>query len=487
MSICSQIMKRFESRKLFESFHLACEMIKIINHFFPNLINLLKQVKDPRNKSYTIYGVEIILTVRIFAAIFQISSMRGITNEFNTEAAIENIKIVTGNTLIDELPHYSTINNFLEDFENEELEKIIHEMVVRLIKTRSFENSRIRNKYWQVVVDGTQLYSSDKRHCEHCLTRTHNKGKENESVEYYHMVLEAKLVLFDDIVISIGTEFIENNREDNDATDSSDVNNIDNFPGSGNQIDFPDNISKQDCELKAFYRLAEKIKKLYPRLPILITVDSLYACDNFFNICEKNNWAYILRFKDGSIKSVAKDFSSLKNEDINNIHMKELKNGGAEYKYVTDIQYGVHKFNMIEYEETTLNKMNYSEKRFVYITSLSISEKNYESVIVQGRRRWLIENQGFNEQKEHGFFITHLFSKNYNAMKNHYLLIQIAHIIAQLIENFSNIIKQIKLSTKYIFDKIKKFFTSKKITPQEYSNATVKFYIHMDKNADFSD
>ena len=34
--------------------------------------------------------------------------------------------------------------------------------------------------------------------------------------------------------------------------------------------------SKQDCELKAFKRLAEKIKKRFPRLPIQILLDGLY-------------------------------------------------------------------------------------------------------------------------------------------------------------------------------------------------------------------
>ena len=34
---------------------------------------------------------------------------------------------------------------------------------------------------------------------------------------------------------------------------------------------------KQDCESKAFTRLAEKIKKKFPRLPIVITADGLYV------------------------------------------------------------------------------------------------------------------------------------------------------------------------------------------------------------------
>lgn len=42
---------------------------------------------------------------------------------------------------------------------------------------------------------------------------------------------------------------------------------------------------KQDCEIKAFKRLAEKIKARYPKLPIIVMADSLYASETFMDIC----------------------------------------------------------------------------------------------------------------------------------------------------------------------------------------------------------
>ncbi len=46
----------------------------------------------------------------------------------------------------------------------------------------------------------------------------------------------------------------------------------------------------------------------------------------------------------------------------------------------------------------------------------------------------MIEIEGFNIQKNHRYEITHPNSKNYNAMKNHYLITQIADIILHLYE-----------------------------------------------------
>jgi hypothetical protein len=65
---------------------------------------------------------------------------------------------------------------------------------------------------------------------------------------------------------------------------------------------------KQDCEIKAFKRLAAKLKKAFPRLPICIMGDSLYANEKVFQICDDNQWKYLILFKDGSIPSVADEF-----------------------------------------------------------------------------------------------------------------------------------------------------------------------------------
>ena len=64
---------------------------------------------------------------------------------------------------------------------------------------------------------------------------------------------------------------------------------------------------KQDCETKAFKRLAKKIKKRFPRLPMIILGDSIYASETVMNICSKNKWDYLIRYKEGSIPSINKE------------------------------------------------------------------------------------------------------------------------------------------------------------------------------------
>lgn len=153
-----------------------------------------------------------------------------------------------------------------------------------LISSRAFEKSRIRGRYWQIIIDGTQLYSSREKPEGKCQHRARNRGTEKEYTEYYYYVLEAKIMLRPEICVSIMTEFAENQEES----------------------------EKQDCELKAFYRLIRRLRERFPMLPMRVCGDSLYACDNFFRECREAGRSYLLRFKEGSIPSIYGEYQKLR-------------------------------------------------------------------------------------------------------------------------------------------------------------------------------
>ncbi len=102
---------------------------------------------------------------------------------------------------MEELPYWETINRYLERLEPENLLEVIHCLCRRLLRSRAFEDMRIRGKYWQVIIDGTQLYSTQRELDGKGLHRTHNRGTEKEYQENYYYVLEAKLVLHRKILI----------------------------------------------------------------------------------------------------------------------------------------------------------------------------------------------------------------------------------------------------------------------------------------------
>lgn len=397
---------RKESRERLEGFRLSCELIRVIRRFFPGLWEALREVRDPRHQSYITYSNCMIMMTRILSAIFYIGSMRKASEELNSTTAIENIGKLCHEE-IDELPYWETINNYLKRIDPAELQKVIHKTVKGLLRSRAFEDGRIRNRYWQIIIDGTQIISSKTELDGNYTYKVHNKGKETEYIEYCYYVLEAKIVLRDNIIVSIMSEFVENKDEE---------------------------YKKQDCERKASVRLMERLKAAFPKLPICISGDSLYAYDGFFQSCAKFGWRFLVRFKEGSIPTVQEEYYALKD-----IQKNEIKHPDCSYDFVTEI----------DYRGIALNYMHYAENDgsiFNFLTDLPLTKKNIQLTVFYGRRRWSIENRGFNAQKNHGFFIEHLFSRNCRAMKNHYFLIQLAHMISQIMDAWSNLWDNIKLS-----------------------------------------
>lgn len=429
---------RKQKREKLSTINFFREFIKIKKHFFKSINSKLKGVKDKRHQSYVNYSADILLFTLIMKNAVGIGSMNKMTTEFNREECIDNIAKALGYDDLEELPHHDTINNFLKTLEPCEIEKIRNYMIKELFEKRCLEQYRLLDKYWTIAVDGTGIFTSNEKHCEHCLKREY-KNKETGEIEntiYFHSVLEAKLIL-GDMVFSIGTEFIENEGEIYD---------------------------KQDCEIKAFKRLAARIKETYPRLPICLLGDSLYACEPVFELCDKYKWKYLFRFKEGRIKNLWADYQELKKIEVN-----EFK----EHLWINEIPYKERTVNVIE---TSILEDDKS-KDFVFVTDLKITQKKIERIVAAGRSRWKIENQGFNNQKNIRYEIEHACSLNYNAMKNHYLVIQIADILRQLFEKGSDTVKELKAGIKEISSRLLESFRRDNITIEDINQLSKRIQI----------
>jgi len=73
---------------------------------------------------------------------------------------------------------------------------------------------------------------------------------------------------------------------------------------------------------------------------------------------------------------------------------------------------------------------------WMWMTNREITGKNVYKIVACGKTRDYIENQGFKEQKvTSGIDLEHVCSKNINAIKVIYTIIQITHLILQIIEH----------------------------------------------------
>ena len=75
---------------------------------------------------------------------------------------------------------------------------------------------------------------------------------------------------------------------------------------------------------------------------------------------------------------------------------------------------------------------------FAWLTDFTVTRTNVIEIAEKGGRvRAKIENQGFNIQKRSGYNMEHAYSEGQDTLKCFYIILQIAHIILQMVEKGS--------------------------------------------------
>jgi hypothetical protein len=392
-------------------------LVQTIRHFFPDLNTWLDCLPDARDQESIIYERRFLAWWGIALYLFQLSSRRQL--DFELDAAgtcvLTNLNRLA-DTDHDTRPVHDTLDYFLGHSRPEALAALRMQMVQRLIRMKALESARLLG-HLVVVVDGTGLLCWRRRHCDQCLTQKHG-----DTTVYLHQVLEAKLLGPAGVVLSIGSEFIAN--ADTKATHGQNAEAV-----------------KQDCELKAFSRLAPRLKKAFPQLQVVLAGDSLFACGRVLQLTADYDWSYVLTFKQGHMPAVWAEFQRLLPLCPKNVLERTLPCGiQEEYRWVHDLSYEDDcrrrwHFTAIECLVTPLVG---EPTRFAWITKLPVSGKTVVDTATKGgRNRWKIENEGFNRQKNSGLNLEHVYSTDPEKWQAYYHLLQIAFILVQLLERGS--------------------------------------------------
>ncbi|MES9905958.1 MAG: hypothetical protein ABW168_25200 [Sedimenticola sp.] len=156
---------------------------------------------------------------------------------------------------LDSIPHSDTLFRLLCCIDVHQIETAHVELVSRLIENRKFSRYLINNCY-PIAIDGSQKIAFSHLWDEHLLQRktgpkVEPDSDEEQDYQYFVYVLEASLSFRNGMVIPLMSEFLEYTPGDLQS-------------------------SKQDCEQKAFHRLAARIKKAFPQLSIMLLLDGLY-------------------------------------------------------------------------------------------------------------------------------------------------------------------------------------------------------------------
>jgi len=356
---------------------------------------------------------------------FQMASRREATREMTRPMFMANLCRLFPE--LEDLPHHDTLARLLERMDVDEIEQAHVDMIRHLIRSKKFQHYLIAGCY-PVAIDGTQKFTRAQLWDVECLERklrTKKKDEDDtlepeEKKQYYVYVLEANLAFQNGMVIPLLSEVLSYTQGDH-------------------------NQNKQDCEQRAFKRLAKRLKACFSHLPIMVLLDGLYPNGPVMELCRKNNWDFMIVLQDDSLPSVWEEIEDLKNLQRKNRLRRTWADRKQLFWWVNDIDYRyicpittkekkqlVHAVICEEnWEEIAPDSTEAVTKRsrHVWISEKPLHKCNvHERCNLGARHRWGIEF-GILVEKHQGYQYEHCFSYEWDVMRGYHYLMRVGHAL----------------------------------------------------------
>lgn len=387
------------------------EHAKAFRSLLPCVLEKLKDIPDPRDPKLVEHKIAILMLYGILMFVLQMSSRREASREMSRPQLLENLRRLFPE--LEDLPHHDTLNRLLGRVDVERIQEAMADVLEGLIKNKKFRRYMVGNRYL-IAIDGTQKFSRDVPWASQSLKRE-VRAQDGSRTEHYVYALEASLVFSNGIVLPLHTEFLERS----------------------------DGEEKQDCEIKAFRRMAAWIKGRFPRLPIAVLLDGLYPNGPVMSLCRSYGWEFMIVLKDDALPSVWEEAKALNRLEPS--WRKEQTWGDRRQRlwWANHIEhdYGPRQRTTVhvvvceeEWEEVSKDRAEAKPKKakHAWVSSEPLTEGNvHRRCNLMARHRWAIENQILVE-KRHGYSYEHCFSYDWNAMKGFHYLMRLAHLLNAL-------------------------------------------------------
>jgi hypothetical protein len=374
-----------------------------VREVFPTLNDWFNELPDPRLQQMCLYTAAHLWWQIIATFLSRKGSRNGYDQERQSGQAAWNMGELCGQSAqdprFDGQPTVTCSDNAARHAGRVDPEKVAQIPVLMfrdLLERRTFDAARLFERWYLIVVDGSVK--------EKCREGFAEGGKSSTSGARFRYVLQLS------VVGPQGTL----------------------FPLMHEEMDMHNpQTDKEDCELKSFARLSQRLKKEFPKLPICLVADSLYGCQPVVVICQLFDWKYILTLKEGRQPTTWDE--TLRLLPLNRTNRVRLflgqdgKDGQQDFRWVENVLLGEHQTNVILQGEITAAP---SATLYAYITNFPNLTPQRVIALVNngGRERHLIEDT-FNTQKNNGIGLEHVFCANATVSKNYYTMMQVAQIL----------------------------------------------------------
>jgi hypothetical protein len=263
-------------------------LAQTVRHFFPDFNAWLDRLPDTRDPDACTYSTRFLAWWGLCLYLLQLGSRRQLDYELRDGgprvlANLNRLAQAEQTTL----PVHDTLDHFLGHVAPAGWERLRTRAVQRLLRMKALDAARLLGRP-VLLTDATGLLCFRRRHCPCCLVQRHGS-----QTLYYHPVLEAKLLGPSGVVVSLGSEFIEN-------ADAQGARGR-----SAEEV-------KQDRELRALARLLPRVKRDHPQLRFVLAVDSLYACGTVFALAQELKWSFVVTFKEGRTPALWREYQALR-------------------------------------------------------------------------------------------------------------------------------------------------------------------------------
>ena len=405
------------------------EHARLIRAKLPVLLEELAQIPDPRNPLLIAHKLTCLMIYGILMFVLQMGSRRK-TNEKLTAPAMKEQLLALFPDL-ESIPHHDTLCRLLTDIDVDRIEAAQVALIRTLIREKKFADHLIEDCY-PIAIDGTQKHVRKQPLDAQWLEREVGAG-DKKSMQFYVCVLEANLVLSNGVTIPLMSEFMDYTKGDTER-------------------------DKQDCEQRAFHRLAERLKGAFPRLPIMLLLDGLFPVGPAMERCLKYNWHFMIVLKDGNLPQVWQEYNGLKRlSDGEDCHSQLWGDRQQDFHWENRIEYNygpnqrktlmlhmvVCDESWVEVDEST-GELITKHLRFAWISDLPFCKKKvHKRCNLGARHRWAIE-EGFLVEKHQGYNYEHCYAYDWNAMRGYHYLMRIGHLLNVLAKYSAKLVAAFK-------------------------------------------
>ena len=371
---------------------LPAKLTALVRQRFGFLNGLFNALPDRRKPDDCLYTAATVLWMVVLGFLCGKGARNAMDADRNTGMAPANLLALSGQRRWPagrpvSAPCTQTATRFLDILVPGRLEEVLVAVTSALLRSKLLDSARL-DGWVLVAVDGTKQESYRR------LSAPWRRK--------YRYVLHAKVIGPDGTAFTVMTEPC-------DAYDTE--------------------RGKLDSERAAFRRLAPRLKAAFPKLPVCLLGDALFACEPVFALCESCGWRFVITFKDGANPAAWADALDLLPLCPGNAARVEREGFLQDTRWVCGVTFGRRALNAVfqgEVDGTTLYFC-------AWVTNFPIhSGERARGVAAAGRSRSRIE-ESYNVQKNGGFGLEHAFRETDKGAANYHLLMQLAHTLWQLL------------------------------------------------------